>query len=186
MEVAGGAAAGDCAAAHRCAALPVGADPAAHPVLEEAALELELVLRLAAAAADRRAVQKVEEGHARPDQDVVAEMPGVVERELQPPLAAAAEAAEPAPAAASAAEAAPTARTAGSARTLAARSPGCRRCAGRALSGLARSRRRAAGRGLAATLATRSAAATAAEEAAETARGRLLGLADRGREIDSP
>src|SRR3954449_4983455 len=98
------------------------------------------MLRLTAAAADRRAVQQVEEGHARPDQDVVAEMPGVVKRELQPSLAAAAKAAEAAPASASSPEAATTAWAAGTARTLAGRCPGCRPRAWRALRGLARSR----------------------------------------------
>ncbi len=59
-QIVAGAAARHRAAADEGRALPVGGEPGAEAVLEQAGLELDLVPRPAAAASRRRAVEEVE------------------------------------------------------------------------------------------------------------------------------
>ena len=71
-------------------ALPIPAQPRTQAVVGIARLRLDLMLRLPARSADRRAVEQVEHRHPRRDRDRLLQMPGVEQRELHPPAAAAA------------------------------------------------------------------------------------------------
>src|SRR5579859_3554751 len=126
--------------AHRRSALPVGVELGAVAALGDVDLRLNLLLRLAAGPVQRRAVQEVEQGAARPHQEAVGEVVGVEQRDVQAPVL------RPAPrAAAAAGEAAWTARPATSRKAAASASASAISTAGRrrgrgAVGGRARAR----------------------------------------------
>ena len=67
-------------------ASPVGADARTHPVVRPAGLRLNLVARLPAGLADRRAMQIIELRQAAPDHRPVDQCDRIGEREGQPPV----------------------------------------------------------------------------------------------------